>query len=84
MIHHGCEHETEDKWYNQITGNNNKATMAVMGYDGRYRCGECKRRVAIEVSDETYENDLEMLPKAEPPYPDGWCGPKPESEVVYE
>lgn len=55
-----------------------KASMAGMGYDGRYRCCECKRRVAMDVSDETYERDLEMAPMLEPPYPNGWCGPTPD------
>lgn len=73
MIHHGCAHETEDRWYNRVADDDRKATHALMGYDGRYRCAECKRRVEMDVSDETYESDLEMLPKLETPYPEGWC-----------
>ena len=73
MIHHGCHHRTGESIVNVITGNSRKATIAVMGYDGRYRCAECKRRVEMDVSDQTYTRDLQHLPKAEPPYPDGWC-----------
>jgi hypothetical protein len=61
MIHHGCKY------------NHNKMTAAVMGYDGRYRCAECKRRVSMDVDDSQYERDLKQLPYIEPPYPDGWC-----------
>ena len=77
MIHHGCRHADPKhpllKHVQKHKFPKKKATVAVMGYDGRYRCGECKRRVRMDVSDEAYERDLQMLPKAEPPYPDGWC-----------
>jgi len=74
MIHHSCAYASaEIGIIKALSDKNQKATMAVMGYDGRYRCAECKRRVEIDVSDATYERDLQLLPKAEPPYPDGWC-----------
>lgn len=73
VIHHGCEHTAPEHPLIAFMSDA-KATCVVMGYGGRYRCGECKRRVSYDVSDETYARDLEMLPRAEPPYPDGWCG----------
>jgi len=74
MIHHGCVYnDAEIGFVKAVVDDPDKQTVALMGYDGRYRCGECKRRVQMDVSDEAYTRDVQSLPKVEPPYPDGWC-----------
>ena len=63
MIHHGCVH---------VEGRP-VMTTAVMGHDEEYRCGNCKRRVPMDVSEEVRKGDVEHLYRIDGPYPEGVC-----------
>lgn len=73
-MHHSCRHVVNDIDHPFLGQLEKKPTFAGMGYDGNYRCLECKRRVRVDVDDpETYARDSECAPRVEPPYPEGFC-----------
>lgn len=75
MIHHTCLRTPNEDGGLLCEGTDSTMTVAGMGYDGRYRCAECKRRVDMDepASGETWRKDWLHQPRIEPPYPEGWC-----------
>lgn len=72
-MHHGCRHSVNDIDHPLLGQFKKKPTVAGMGYDGRYRCMECGRKVRVESDREGWASDWQQAPKAEPPYPPGFC-----------
>lgn len=72
MVHHSCPNVENDIDHPLLGAPEKKPTTLGMGYDGRYRCCECGRRVEF---DGNWEMDWSCAPRVEPPYPEGYCDP---------
>lgn len=70
MVHHDCRHVTNDIDHPLLGKAEKKPTMLGIGYDGKFRCCECKRKVSF---DGDWETAWECAPRLEPPYPEGYC-----------